>query len=100
MTEVTLKSLLEAGAHFGHQTKRWNPKMARFILTARNGIHLINLKKTLSCLNEAMKAAKDTIESGKSVLFVGTKKQAADTVREEAERCEAEYVSYRWLGGM
>ena len=100
MADLSGQDLLEAGSHFGHQTKRWNPKMAQYILAARNGIHLINLKKTLSCLIEAKAAVKKTIESGKTILFVGTKKQASDTIKEEAKRCGAFYASYRWLGGM
>jgi small subunit ribosomal protein S2 len=94
-----MKALLEAGVHFGHQTKRWNPKMARFIFGERNNIHIIDLQKTVKELKKAYKFVRDTIASGKSVLFVGTKRQAQDAVREEAERCGMFYINYRWLGG-
>jgi small subunit ribosomal protein S2 len=100
MAEITLKELLEAGAHFGHQTSRWNPKMRRFILTAKNGIHLINLKETLNCVDVAAKKLSEVVESGRYVLFVGTKPQAKDVVRETAEACKQFYIDTRWLGGM
>jgi small subunit ribosomal protein S2 len=100
MPEVTIKDLLEAGVHFGHQTRRWNPKMKRFIFTARNGIYIIDLKKTLLSLNRACQKVKEIIDRGQKVLFVGTKKQAQEVVREEAARCGQFYVTERWLGGM
>jgi len=96
---VALKDLLEAGAHFGHQTKRWNPKMKPYIYGARNGIHIIDLSKTLPLLTEALKFVKESVAQGSEVLFIGTKKQAQDIVREEATRCGMYYVSQRWLGG-
>jgi len=98
--EVTLKTLLEAGAHFGHQTSRWCPAMAPYIYTSRNGIHIINVPKTVQCWNQSKKAIENIVARGGSVLFVGTKKQAQDAVQEEAKRCGAFYVSQRWLGGM
>ena len=97
---VTIKALLEAGVHFGHQTKRWNPKMKKFIFTARSGIYIIDLQKTLKCLEIACKKVQEVIASGQGILFVGTKKQAQEVVREQALRCGAFYVSERWLGGM
>lgn len=97
---VTMKSLLESGVHFGHQTKRWNPKMQRFIFSERNGIHIIDLQKTSACIKEAYEVVRDQVKSGKSVLFVGTKKQAQQAIEEEAKRCGMPYVSNRWLGGM
>ena len=97
---VTIKDLLEAGVHFGHQTKRWNPKMKKFIFTARSGIYIIDLQKTLKCLEIACKKVQEVIASGQGILFVGTKKQAQEVVREQALRCGAFYVSERWLGGM
>jgi len=100
MAEITLKELLEAGAHFGHQTSRWNPKMRRFILTAKNGIHLINLKETLNCVDIAAKKLSEVVENGEYVLFVGTKPQAKDVIRETAEACKQFYIDTRWLGGM
>lgn len=100
MGVVSMKQLLEAGVHFGHQTRRWNPKMARFIFTERNGIYIIDLQKTVKKLDEAYMFVRDTAASGKDILFVGTKKQAGDSVREEAERCGMHYVNARWLGGM
>ncbi len=100
MAVVTMKSLLESGVHFGHQTKRWNPKMARFIFTERNGIHIIDLQKTSACIVEAYEAVRATVKSGKQVLFVGTKKQAQQTIEAEAKRCGMPYVNNRWLGGM
>jgi small subunit ribosomal protein S2 len=97
---VTMKELLEAGVHFGHQTRRWNPKMKPFIFGARNGIHIIDLQKTLNLFKVAYNFVVDVIANGGSILFVGTKRQAQDTIREEAERCGMFYVDYRWLGGM
>jgi small subunit ribosomal protein S2 len=99
MSNISMKSLLEAGVHFGHQTKRWNPKMARFIFGERNNIHIIDLQKTVKELKKAYKYVRDVIASGKGVLFVGTKRQAQEAVREEAERCAMFYINYRWLGG-
>lgn len=100
MGVVSMKQLLEAGVHFGHQTRRWNPKMAQYIFTERNGIYIIDLQKTVRKLEEAYMFVRDVSASGKDVLFVGTKKQAGDSVREEAERAGAHYVNARWLGGM
>ena len=100
MAVVTMKSLLEAGVHFGHQTKRWNPKMSRFIFTERNGIHIIDLQKTSACIVEAYEAIRTQVKNGKQILFVGTKKQAQQTIETEAKRCGMPYVSNRWLGGM
>ena len=97
---VSMKQLLEAGVHFGHQTRRWNPKMAKYIFTERNGIYIIDLQKTVKKLEEAYNFVRDLSVEGKSVLFVGTKKQAQDSVKEEAERAGAYYVNARWLGGM
>jgi len=100
MAVVSMKQLLEAGVHFGHQTRRWNPKMAEYIFTERNGIYIIDLQKTVKKLEEAYAFVRDLSMEGKSVLFVGTKKQAQDSVKEEAERAGAYYVNARWLGGM
>ena len=100
MAVVTMKSLLESGVHFGHQTKRWNPKMARFIFTERNGIHIIDLQKTSACIVEAYEAVRTQVKNGKQILFVGTKKQAQQAIETEAKRCGMPYVSNRWLGGM
>lgn len=100
MSVVSMKQLLEAGVHFGHQTRRWNPKMAKYIFTERNGIYIIDLQKTVKKLEEAYAFVRDLSTEGKSVLFVGTKKQAQDSVKEEAERAGAYYVNARWLGGM
>jgi len=100
MAVVTMKSLLESGVHFGHQTKRWNPKMARFIFTERNGIHIIDLQKTSACIVEAYEAIRAQVKNGKQILFVGTKKQAQQTIEQEAKRCGMPYVNNRWLGGM
>ena len=100
MAVVSMKQLLEAGVHFGHQTRRWNPKMARYIFTKRNGIYIIDLQKTVKKLEEAYSFIRDISVEGKPVLFVGTKKQAQDSVKEEAERAGAYYVNARWLGGM
>jgi small subunit ribosomal protein S2 len=98
--EVTIKDLLEAGVHFGHQTKRWNPKMKGFIFTDRNGIYIIDLQKTLICLERACEKTKAVVEKGGQVIFVGTKKQAKEVIKEEAKRCGMPYVTERWLGGM
>jgi small subunit ribosomal protein S2 len=95
-----MKQLLEAGVHFGHQTRRWNPKMAKYIFTERNGIYIIDLQKTVKKAEEAYRAMKEVAETGKPVLFVGTKKQAQEAIKEEAERCGMFYVNERWLGGM
>ena len=100
MAVVSMKQLLEAGVHFGHQTRRWNPKMARYIFTERNGIYIIDLQKTVKKLEEAYSFIRDISVEGKPVLFVGTKKQVQDSVKEEAERAGAYYVNARWLGGM
>ena len=97
---VSMKQLLEAGVHFGHQTRRWNPKMAPYIFTERNGIYIIDLQKTVKKLEEAYNFVRELSTEGKSVLFVGTKKQAQDSVKEEALRAGAYYVNARWLGGM
>ena len=100
MAVVSMKQLLEAGVHFGHQTRRWNPKMAQYIYTERNGIYIIDLQKTVKKLNEAYTFARDIVAEGKDILFVGTKKQAQDSVKEEAENCGMPFVNARWLGGM
>jgi small subunit ribosomal protein S2 len=99
MAIISMKQLLEAGVHFGHQTRRWNPKMARYIFTERNGIYIIDLQKTVKKVEEAYNFMRDLAQEGKTVLFVGTKKQAQDSVKEEAERCGMFYVNQRWLGG-
>jgi small subunit ribosomal protein S2 len=99
MASLTMKELLEAGVHFGHQTKRWNPKMQKYIFGERNGIYIIDLQKTLKKFREAYAYVRDLAASGGSVLFVGTKKQAQETVLEEAGRCGMFYVNHRWLGG-
>ncbi len=100
MAVISMKQLLEAGVHFGHQTRRWNPKMAEYIFTERNGIYIIDLQKTVRMVDDAYNFVRDTVADGKSVLFVGTKKQAQDTIQEEAERCGMFFVNQRWLGGM
>ena len=100
MAVVSMKQLLEAGVHFGHQTRRWNPKMAKYIFTERNGIYIIDLQKTVRKLEEAYVFVRDLAADGQELLFVGTKKQAQDSIREEASRCEMPYVNARWLGGM
>lgn len=100
MAVVSMKQLLEAGVHFGHQTRRWNPKMAEYIFTERNGIYIIDLQKTVRKLEEAYNFVRDLSSEGKSVLFVGTKKQAQESIRTEAERAGTFYVNARWLGGM
>ena len=100
MSVISMKQLLEAGVHFGHQTRRWNPKMSEYIYTERNGIYIINLQKTVKKIVEAYDFIKEVAESGESILFVGTKKQAQDSIKEEAERVGMYYVNARWLGGM
>ena len=100
MSTITMKQLLEAGVHFGHQTRRWNPKMAPYIFTERNGIHILDLANTSQMLEEAYDFMRKVGESGAPVLFVGTKKQAQLAVKEEAEKCGMYYVNQRWLGGM
>ncbi|SFR01644.1 30S ribosomal protein S2 [Desulfoscipio geothermicus] len=100
MAVISMKQLLEAGVHFGHQTRRWNPKMAPYIFTDRNGIYIIDLQKTVKKVEEAYNFVKSVVQEGGSVLFVGTKKQAQESVREECERCGMFYVNQRWLGGM
>jgi len=97
---ITIKDLLGAGVHFGHQTKRWNPKMKKFIFTARSGIYIIDLQKTLKCLEIACEKVREVVTEGKSLLFVGTKKQAKEVVKEKALSCGAFFVTERWLGGM
>ncbi len=100
MSVISMKQLLEAGVHFGHQTRRWNPKMAEYIYTERNGIYIIDLQKSVGKVDEAYNAVKDIVADGGKILFVGTKKQAQDSVKTEAERCGMYYVNERWLGGM
>ena len=100
MSVISMKQLLEAGVHFGHQTRRWNPKMDEYIYTERNNIHIIDLQKTVGKMDEAYKAVFDTVANGGKILFVGTKKQAQDSIQSEAERCGMYYVNQRWLGGM
>jgi small subunit ribosomal protein S2 len=100
LVSVTMKELLEAGVHFGHQTKRWNPKMKEFIFGQRNGIYIVDLQKTIKNFKEALQFIKTIAESGKDILFVGTKKQAQDIVRDYAVKSEASYVNQRWLGGL
>ena len=100
MSVITIKQLLEAGVHFGHHTRRWNPKMAEYIFTERNGIYIIDLQKTVKKFEEAYMFIRELSEQNGTVLFVGTKKQAADTIKEEAERCGMYYVNVRWPGGM
>ena len=99
MSQITMKELLEAGVHFGHQTKRWNPKMKKYIFGKRNGIYIIDLQKTLKCFREAAAFITDVASQGKNILFVGTKRQAQDAIYEEANRCGMFYVNNRWLGG-
>ena len=100
MSVISMKQLLEAGVHFGHQTRRWNPKMKRYIYTERNGIHIVDLQKSVGKVDEAYNAIGDIVADGGTVLFVGTKKQAMDAVKDEAIRCGMYYVNERWLGGM
>ncbi len=100
MSVISMKQLLEAGVHFGHQTRRWNPKMAPYIYTERNGIYIIDLQKSVGKVDEAYAAIKDIVANGGKILFVGTKKQAQDSIKSEAQRCGMFYVNERWLGGM
>ena len=100
MSVISMKQLLEAGVHFGHQTRRWNPKMAPYIYTERNGIYIIDLQKSVGMVDDAYNAVKDCVAQGGKILFVGTKKQAQDSIQAEAERCGMFYVNQRWLGGM
>ncbi len=100
MSNITMKELLEAGVHFGHQTKRWNPKMKPYIFGARNGIYIIDLQKTVRLFKNAYSFVREAVQAGETVLFVGTKKQAQDSIAEEAQRCNMFYVNQRWLGGM
>ncbi len=100
MAVISMKQLLEAGVHFGHQTRRWNPKMAPYIFTERNGIYIIDLQKTVRKIDEAYAFIRDVAMEGKSILFVGTKKQAQESIESEAKRCNMYYVNNRWLGGM
>ncbi|MEA1960035.1 MAG: 30S ribosomal protein S2 [Bacillota bacterium] len=100
MPVITMKQLLEAGVHFGHQTRRWNPKMDTYIYMERNGIYIIDLQQTVKKFDEAYNFVKEVVADGKDVLFVGTKKQAQQTIKEEAERCSMHFVNQRWLGGM
>ena len=100
MSIISMKQLLEAGVHFGHQTRRWNPKMAEYIYTERNGIYIIDLQKSVGMVDDAYKAIKDIVADGGKILFVGTKKQAQDAIKLEAERCGMYYINQRWLGGM
>ena len=100
MSVISMKQLLEAGVHFGHQTRRWNPKMAPYIYTERNGIYIIDLQKTVGLIDDAFDAVSDITAQGGTILFVGTKKQAQEAIRTEAERCGMFYVNERWLGGM
>ena len=99
MSVISMKQLLEAGVHFGHQTRRWNPKMAPYIYTERNGIYIIDLQKSVGMVDDAYNAIKDIVADGGTILFVGTKKQAQDAIKAEAERCGMYYVNQRWLGG-
>ena len=100
MSVISIKQLLEAGVHFGHHTRRWNPKMAEYIFTERNGIYIIDLQKTVGKIDEAYMFVRELAAQGGKILFVGTKKQAADAIKEESERCGMYYVNVRWLGGM
>ncbi len=100
MAVISMKQLLEAGVHFGHQTRRWNPKMAEYIFAERNGIYIIDLQKTVKKVEEAYNAVAEIVKDGGEILFVGTKKQAQDSIKEEAQRCGMYYVNERWLGGM
>ncbi len=99
MSVITMKQLLEAGVHFGHQTKRWNPKMSKYIYAARNDVHIINLQLSVEMVEKAYQFIHDVVKEGKNILFVGTKKQAQDAIKEEAERCGMFYMNQRWLGG-
>lgn len=99
MAVISMKQLLETGVHFGHRTRRWNPHMARYIYTERNGVHIIDLQQTVKAMNRAYEFVRDTVAQGNQVLFVGTKRQAQETIAQEAERCGMPYVNQRWLGG-
>ena len=99
MSYISMKNLLEAGVHFGHQTKRWNPKMSKYVFGARNGIYILDLQKTVQCFNTAFEFVRDMSKNGASFLFVGTKKQAQDAVRQGAEKCNSYFINHRWLGG-
>lgn len=99
MTAVSMKALLETGVHFGHRARRWNPKMKPYIFTERNGIHIIDLQQTVVQVNEVYELVRDTVARGGTILFVGTKRQAQETIQQEAERCESPYINNRWLGG-
>mgnify|MGYP001242958425 CR=1 FL=1 len=99
MSIISMKQLLEAGVHFGHQTRRWNPKMAKYIFAERNGIYIIDLQKTVKMLEDAYQFVRNLVADGGKILFVGTKKQAQDSIRDEAERCGMYYINHRWLGG-
>ena len=99
MGVISMKQLLEAGVHFGHQTRRWNPKMAEYIFTDRNGIYIIDLQRTVKKVDVAYNFVRELVAEGKTIMFVGTKKQAQESVREEATRCEMFFVNQRWLGG-
>ena len=99
MSIVSMKQLLEAGVHFGHQTRKWNPKMKKYIFAARNDIHIIDLQLTVGLIEQAYSFVADSVKAGKSVLFVGTKKQAQEAIKEEAQRCGQFYINSRWLGG-
>ncbi len=99
MAVVTMKELLESGVHFGHQTRRWNPKMKNYIFTERNGIYIVDLQKTVRLMDEAYTFVRDVVFQGGTVLFVGTKKQAQETIQEESDRCDMPYINQRWLGG-
>jgi small subunit ribosomal protein S2 len=98
--EVTVKDLLEAGVHFGHQTRKWNPKMKKYIFAERGGIYIIDLQKTLKCVKDTYQSIRNFVQNGNTILFVGTKRQARETVKEEANRCGMHYITERWLGGM
>ena len=99
MEVVTMRELLECGVHFGHQTKRWNPKMSKFIFTSRNGIHVIDLQQTIKLIKKSFNIVRDTVKNGGSILFVGTKKQAQEAIVTNAENCGMPYIHHRWLGG-
>ncbi|NIV30228.1 MAG: 30S ribosomal protein S2, partial [Anaerolineae bacterium] len=99
MAVVSMKALLETGVHFGHRTRRWNPKMKSYIFTERNGVHIIDLQQTIAALNRSYELIQDTVAAGGTVLFVGTKRQAQETIAQEAQRCGMPYVNLRWLGG-
>ncbi len=99
MSYISMKSLLEAGVHFGHQTKRWNPKMSRYVFGARNGIYILDLQKTVQCFNSAYEFVRDMSKKGSRFLFVGTKKQAQEAIKQAAEKCGGYYINHRWLGG-